>query len=212
MKVRDASRFDASTLRLVAITDSLHDGVDGLTARAVAAVAGGVTMVQLRLKDESARTLVEVARRLRVALPGVPVVVNGRADVALAAGAAGVHVGAEDLSPAALRRVVPDGFLIGASVEDAAHARLLGDADYLAAGPLFSAAGAPVVPGCPGLEAIVAASRVPVVAVGGITAENAHLVMAAGAAGIAVISAVFGAPDPTPHARALRAVLDASGS
>src|SRR5690242_12695840 len=102
-------------LRLVAITDDLRDGTDGLVGRAAAAVRGGATMVQLRLKDIDPRELVQVARALVRALP-VPVVVNDRADIALAAAAAGVHVGVDDLPASALRAVVPAGFIIGASV------------------------------------------------------------------------------------------------
>ena len=87
--------FDASSIRLIAITDSLRDGPRGLALRAAAAVYGGATMIQLRLKEESARSLVEIARVIQVMVPDVPLVVNDRADVALAAGAAGVHVGVE---------------------------------------------------------------------------------------------------------------------
>src|SRR6476661_7087015 len=108
--------FDPRTVRLIGITDSLRNGPRGLALRAAAAVAGGATMIQLRLKEESARSLVEIARVLRAAVPDVPLIVNDRADVALAAGADGVHVGVDDLSPAVLRRVAPPGFVIGASV------------------------------------------------------------------------------------------------
>lgn len=214
MDVRDAPRCDAAALRLVAITDSLRDGIDGLVARAMAAVAGGTTMLQLRLKDESPRTLVEVARRLRAAVPEVPVVVNGRADVALATGCAGVHLGLDDLSPAVLRRVVPEHFMIGASAGDVEHLALVTGADYVAVGPVFAPPS--IVPtssalGLDGLRALAAASPVPVMAVGGIDAANAAAVLAAGACGIGVISAVFGASDPTRSARAIRDALDASG-
>ncbi|HVP70533.1 MAG TPA: thiamine phosphate synthase, partial [Gemmatimonadaceae bacterium] len=75
--------MDERALRLVAITDDLRDGVDGLRARAERAVNGGATMIQLRLKDADARTLVEVAKALVRALPRVPVIVNDRLDVAL---------------------------------------------------------------------------------------------------------------------------------
>src|SRR5678816_3574108 len=110
--VRSAPAFDPGTVRLIAITDSLRDGPRGLALRAAAAVAGGATMIQLRLKEESARSLVEIARSIQAMVPEVPLVVNDRADVALAAGAAGVHVGVDDLAPALLRRVVPPGFIL----------------------------------------------------------------------------------------------------
>ncbi|HEX5581516.1 MAG TPA: thiamine phosphate synthase, partial [Gemmatimonadaceae bacterium] len=88
--------IDPAVLRLLAITDDLRDGPAGLVDRARAAVRGGATMIQLRLKVATARELVEVARALVAAVPA-PVLVNDRADVALAAGAAGVHLGADDL-------------------------------------------------------------------------------------------------------------------
>jgi thiamine-phosphate pyrophosphorylase len=210
-----SAAFDPATIRLIAITDSLRDGRDGLARRAAAAVAGGATMVQLRLKDESARVLVEVARALRDAVPGVPLLVNDRADVALAAGADGVHVGVDDISPAALRRVVPAGFIIGASVGDDHEIGRAAGADYVGIGPVFatgskSDAGAAIGPARFG-ELARRCGR-PAVAIGGMEASSVPAVLAAGAQGIAVISALFGATDPTQAARVLRAALDASGS
>src|SRR5919199_3097398 len=102
-------------LRLMAITDDLRGGAEGLAARAAAAVRGGATMIQVRLKDEDARTVTAVARLLVERLP-VPVIVNDRVDVALAAGAAGAHLGAEDLPAAAIRPFVPAEFVLGVSV------------------------------------------------------------------------------------------------
>jgi thiamine-phosphate diphosphorylase len=213
--VKGAGRLHPSTLRLVAITESLlADGPDGLVARALGAVEAGATMLQLRLKDESVRTLVEVAKRLRAASPGVPVIVNGRADAALAAGADGVHLGTDDLSSAALRRVVPAGFIIGASVAEVDDARLPLDADYVAVGPVFgpaSAAGSVAPIGLARLSAFVARCPVPVLALGGITPENAAQVLAAGAAGLGVISVLPDVSDPMMRVRALLAALDASG-
>src|SRR5512142_2834523 len=101
-------------LTLIAITDDLRDGRDGLVARAIAAVRGGATMVQLRLKDADARTLVEVARALVAAVPA-PVIVNDREDVALVSGAAGVHLGVEDLPVDAVRDIAGEHFIIGGS-------------------------------------------------------------------------------------------------
>lgn len=207
-------RFDPSTVRLVAITDSLRDGPRGLALRAAAAVFGGATMVQLRLKDESARSLVEIARTILAMVPAVPLIVNDRADVALAAGAAGVHVGVDDLSPALLRRVVPPGFIIGASVgTDDEVARSAG-ADYVGIGPVYvtgskSDAGSAIGPARFG--ELARRCGLPAVAIGGITSETVPLVMSAGAAGVAVISALFGASDPTQAAREIRVALDASG-
>ena len=201
-------------MRLIAITDSLRDGPRGLALRAAAAVCGGATMIQLRLKEESARSLVEIARSILALVPDVPVIVNDRADVALAAGAAGVHVGVDDLAPALLRRVVPPGFIIGRRSAARTRLRARSGADYVGIGPVF-ATGCKADAGtgdrrralrrarercaCPRWRS--AASR----------ADRVAEVMAAGAAGVAVISAIFGASDPTHAARAIRSVLDASG-
>jgi hypothetical protein len=92
-------RWDSATLRLIAITDSLRDGSNGLTARAFAAVHGGATMVLLRLTEESPRALCEVAHSIRVTMPHVPLIVNGRFDVALAAGAAACTSASMTLHP-----------------------------------------------------------------------------------------------------------------
>lgn len=200
---------DASPLLLCAITDDLRDGVDGLVSRAAEAVAGGATMVQLRLKDEPARRLVEVARAL-VARLAVPVVVNDRVDVALAAGAAGVHVGADDVPPSAIRPFVPAGFLIGASVTRAADLPSLAGADYAGIGPVFptlSKADAAPVMGLAEFAALAARARIPSIAIGGVDATNAADVVRAGATGVAVIRAVFGSDDPRAAARELRRAI-----
>ncbi len=201
--------LDASSLLLCAITDDLRDGVDGLVSRAAEAVAGGATMVQLRLKDEPARTLVEVARALVERLP-VPVVVNDRVDVALAAGAAGVHVGAEDVPPSAIRPFVPAGFVIGASVTRAADLPNLAGADYAGIGPVFptlSKADAAPVMGLAEFVVLAERARIPSIAIGGVDATNAADVVRAGASGIAVIRAVFGSGDPRAAARELRRAI-----
>ncbi|HUF30063.1 MAG TPA: thiamine phosphate synthase, partial [Gemmatimonadaceae bacterium] len=109
--------FDPASLTLIAITDDARDGLERLVARARLAVDGGATMLQLRLKDADARAQVEAARRMVVAVR-VPVVVNDRADIALAAGAAGVHLGADDVPAAVVRRFAGPDFIIGASVGD----------------------------------------------------------------------------------------------
>jgi thiamine-phosphate pyrophosphorylase len=207
------SRLDPATLRLIAITDSLRDGVDGLAARAAAAVRGGATMVQLRLKDETPRTLVDVARALRAALPTVPLLVNDRADVAIAAGADGVHVGTDDIAPAALRRVVPARFIIGASVGTESEVARAAGADYVGIGPVYASGSKPDAGGAIGASRFAELARlcgVPAVAIGGISADNVAALAESRPGGIAVISAVFSAPDPAAAARALRAALDAT--
>ncbi len=207
------ARFDPVSLRLIAITDSLRDGLEGLTARARSAVQGGVTAVHLRLNDESPRMLVEVARALRATVPDVMLVVSERADVALAAGAHGVHLGVEDIPPTALRRILPPGFVIGASIGDESDVARCAGADYVAIGPVFgpgSRVDAGVALGIERFRGLVQLSRLPAVAIGGVTAENAVALMIAGASGVAVISALFSSADPSGAARAFRLAQDAS--
>lgn len=198
--------LDVRSLQLIAITDDLRDGVTGLVDRCVAAVRGGATMVQLRLKDEPARTLVSVARELVAALP-VPVIVNDRTDVALAAGAAGVHVGVDDLPVRALRPVVPPGFIIGASFGSEVERAHAEGADYVGIGPVFATASKPDAGdaiGAAGLARLVATAPAPAVGIGGVDATNAADVIRAGAVGVAVIRAVLGAADPEAAARTIR--------
>jgi len=198
-----------SSLRLVAITDNLRDGVDGLAARAAAAVRGGATMVQLRLKDADARTIVSAARRLVRDL-AVPVIVNDRIDIALAAKAAGAHLGADDLPVAVARRIVPAGFIIGASLGSDAEAENARAADYVGIGPVFATGTKPdagTAIGPAGFARLRALASVPSVGIGGISVDRAWEVIAAGAAGVAVVSAVFGAGDPEEAARTLRHAL-----
>jgi thiamine-phosphate pyrophosphorylase len=206
------SRFPIpDCLRLVAITDDLRDGTDGLVGRAAAAVRGGATMVQLRLKNIDPRELVQVARALVRALP-VPVVVNDRADIALAAAAAGVHVGVDDLPASALRAVVPAGFIIGASVGSDAEVPFAMGADYVGIGPVFSTTSKPDAGDAIGAAEFARLARLtglPAVAIGGIDATNCRTVLAAGADGVAVIRAIFAASDPE---RAAQALLSATES
>lgn len=170
-------------------------------------------MVQARLKDATARDLLTLARALVSALP-VPVIVNDRVDVALAAGAAGAHLGQEDPPLDRLRPHVPGGFLLGLSVGSAAEAERGSrwSADYWSVGPCFATgtkadAGAPLGPEGFARLARVAPPGTPVIGIGGITAQNAGSLVRAGAAGVAVIGAVWGgnATDPAVAARALRA-------
>lgn len=201
------SGLDRRSLRLVAITDGIRaGGVDDLVERVVRAVRGGATMVQVRLEGESSRVVARVAARV-VAAVSVPVIVNDRFDVALAAGAAGVHVGAEDIAVRDVRRCVPADFIVGASVGcDAEMANALDGADYVGIGPVFTTAtkadaGAAI--GVAGLRRIAHAVALPAVAIGGIHAGNVTEVTGAGVDGVAVISAVLGAQDPEGAARAL---------
>jgi thiamine-phosphate pyrophosphorylase len=192
------------SLRLVAITDDLRDGIDGLGARAAAAVRGGATMIQLRLKDLDPRDLLLAARAL-VSLP-VPVIVNDRADVALAAGAAGAHIGVGDVPALALRRVMPPGFIIGASVGTDDEVAASAGADYVGIGPVFpttTRTDVGVALGLPEFTRLAQRTGLPAVAIGGINASNYRDALGAGACGVAVIRAIFAAPDPERAAREL---------
>jgi thiamine-phosphate pyrophosphorylase len=203
--------LDPESLTLVAITDSAPRGTDDLVQRALACVRGGATMVQLRLKDADARTQVEVARTLVSALPAnVPLIMNDRADLAIAAGAAGVHVGPEDLPSAAVRRIVGPDRIVGVSVGSDAEALQASDADYVGIGPVYATASkndAGDAIGVVELERLLVACARPAVGIGGIDASNAAAVIAAGARGVAVIRALFSASDPEASARALRSAI-----
>ncbi len=183
----------------------------------LAAVRGGATMVQVRWKDGAPRDLLALTQELVRALP-VPVLVNDRVDVALVAGAAGAHVGQDDVPPSALRPLVPPGFLLGTSVGTPAEAQkaLAWPVDYWSVGPCFATANKPdagTALGPLGFGALrwLAPSGLPVIGIGGITAANAAAIVAAGADGAAVIGAVLGAQDPEAAARDLTKAL-ASGA
>jgi thiamine-phosphate pyrophosphorylase len=175
------------------------------------AVRGGVTVVQLRAKHLPYPEFLELGRRLASVLRKrrVPLIVNDRADVALACGADGVHLGQEDMPLALVRRVMGKGTLFGVSVhtpEEAREAERLG-ADYVGAGPAYATASkATDLPpiGPEGIRRIKASVTIPVVAIGGITAENARALREAGADGIAVVSAILGATDARRAARGLK--------
>ena len=176
------------------------------------AVRGGVTMVQLREKECSTRHFVELARILkRILTPaGVPLIINDRADVALAARADGVHLGQSDMDCRDARRLLGADAIVGLSVETPEQAVQAANypVDYLGVGPIFATSTKPdAAPdwGLPRLAALRAQTRQALVAIGGIHAGNARQVMEAGANGIAVVSALCAASDPEKAARVLRA-------
>jgi len=180
-------------LRLCVVTDDLREGTGDLVQRVLAAERGGATMVLLRLKHADPRLLMEAGRALVSAL-SIPVVVSERFDVALSCGAAGVHLTHGSIPVVAVRSQAPEGFVIGVSVTDASELEPASLADYLMIGPVYGAGGVGL--GLPAFTALVAACRRPVLAIGGIDAASVPAVRAAGAAGVAVIGAVLGAPDP----------------
>jgi len=198
-------------LRLVLVTDDrLLAGRDPV-ALAVAAVAGGVTAVQLRLKHAGPRALVALTRRLRQAVH-VPVLVNDRVDVAAAAGA-GVHLGPDDLAPALARGILPRNFIIGASVGSADEAARGMAADYWGIGPWRITGtkpdvGAPLGPAAFATVALLAGER-PRLAIGGVRPEDVADIMAAGGTGVAVISGILSADDVQAAARRYSAAFPA---
>jgi thiamine-phosphate pyrophosphorylase len=177
--------------------DRLLEGRD-LLALALAAERGGATSVQLRLKRASPREQVERARALVGAL-GIPVLVNDRPDIALAAGAAGVHLGPDDLPVALARRVAPPGFIIGASVGSVDEAAAAVEADYWGIGPWRATAtkgDAGEALGADGFRRLVAVSGgKPCIAIGAVRPEDVPLVLAAGGSGVAVVSGILGEAD-----------------
>ena len=179
-----------------------------------AAVAGGVTCVQLREKNLSTRAFIAEARLLKELLApmGIPLIINDRLDVALAVGADGVHLGQQDMDIIDARRLVGPGGAIGISaesLEDALRARAQG-ADYIGISPVFATAtktdaAAPL--GLEGVRRIRAAVHLPMVGIGGISRDNAATVIAAGANGVAVVSAIVAADFPEQAAAALKECL-----
>jgi thiamine-phosphate pyrophosphorylase len=192
---------------LYVILDRAAAGDRGLDAILEATIAGGCRMVQLREKVWPSGRLWPLAERLRARCreAGVTFVVNDRVDLALAVGAAGVHLGQDDLPPRAARPLLHGGMLLGLSTHSLAQAEAAqaAGADYVAVGSMFPTATKPdfalVGPGL--LRAIRPRVRVPLVGIGGVTPENVGEVIRAGADGVAVISAVCAAPDPEAATR-----------
>ena len=203
-------------LRLIVITDTELAEPTGLVRILSEALDAGAPAVQLRSKNSSALELLHAARRLlpMVRAAGALFTVNDRLDVALAAGADGVHLGPDDPPVRDVRRAVSDDFIIGYSVDtiDGAAKAEADGADYLGAGTVYPTLNKPDagdVIGLTGLERVAGAVHIPVVAIGGITPERAVDVARVGACGAAVIGAVMSARDP---ARAVRALLGPLGS
>lgn len=195
------------------VTDPAMTERRGLVETVLAAVEGGVTIVQLRDKDASDTEMLATGRALLAALAplGVPLIVNDRVAVAAALGTH-LHIGQEDGDPAAARAAIGPDAILGLSVTAAGGVASVDPAivDYVGLGPVFATGTKPDAAPALGLDAfgtIARALPVPVVAIGGIDAENAAAVIAAGAVGIAVVSAICAADDPRAAAAALRARL-----
>lgn len=179
----------------------------------LAARLAGADYLQLREKDLSAGELYNLARQIKQVLPGTTrLLVNDRLDVALAAGADGVHLGENSLPPAAARRILGPDKILGVSVHspDSAIQAAAAGADYLLFGHIFPTASKAGLPprGLAALEQVVASVDIPVIALGGITVHRVAGCLAAGAGGVAVMSAVMAARDPAAAVAALRQALD----
>jgi thiamine-phosphate pyrophosphorylase len=228
--VRESSTFPAEItdlgglmpvdLRLYAIVDPEHAGGRSLPELAKLIAAGGATLVQLRDKKSDTRAMVDTARALKAALKpfGVPLLINDRVDVALAAGADGVHIGQTDMAPDDARRLLGPQAIIGLSIntEALAEAAPIETLDYVGIGGVYATTSKdqkkPPI-GVDGLRRIVGVFRrrnpeFPACAIAGINAANAGATIAAGADGVSVISALSLAADPAAAAKALRAVVD----
>jgi thiamine-phosphate pyrophosphorylase len=163
-----------------------------LVAQARHAVDAGIDLIQIRERDLEAAALAAIVRAVLAVTRGSPtrVVVNDRADVAIACGADGVHLRSDSIAPAAVRAIAPASFTIGRSVHGAADVPGSRGADYLIAGTVFRSASKPpdrALLGEAGLRAIASAADVPVLAIGGVTVHRAAQVAAAGASGVAAI-------------------------
>lgn len=177
------------------------------------ALEGGVTLVQYRAKTASSAEMYAEALQLKALCDSfkVPLIINDRLDIAMAVGAAGVHLGQDDLPCAAARRILGEDYLIGVSAHNPAEARaaLLCGADYLGCGAVFGTATKADVQklGTDGLAAICKAKGLPVVGIGGVTADNYREVRAAGADGAAIVSGILAQPDIRATVRAIAKVI-----
>jgi thiamine-phosphate pyrophosphorylase len=179
------------------------------------AIAGGADTIQLRQKTGTTREMIDVAREMKrvCATAGVTFIVNDRVDVALAAGADGVHLGQDDFPIPVARTLLGEGRIIGGSagtLEEALKCQSEG-ADYVGFGPVYpttSKHDAGPAGGLSPLKQVMARVSLPVIAIGGITAENAPEVMASGIHGIAVISAVCCQLDPEEATKTLRRAME----
>lgn len=165
------------------------------------ALEGGVTLVQYRAKTASSAEMYNEALQLKALCDSfnVPLIINDRLDIAMAVGAAGVHLGQDDLPCAAARKILGEDYIIGVSAHNPAEAKaaLQSGADYLGCGAVFGTATKADVQklGTDGLAAICKAKGLPVVGIGGVTADNYREVRAAGADGAAIVSGILAQPD-----------------
>ena len=176
------------------------------------ALEGGVTLVQYRAKTASSAEMYAEALQLKALCDSfnVPLIINDRLDIAMAVGAAGVHLGQDDLPCAAARKILGEDYIIGVSAHNPAEAKaaLQSGADYLGCGAVFGTATKADVQklGTAGLTAICREKGLPVVGIGGVTADNYREVRAAGADGAAIVSGILAQPDIRATVRAIARV------
>lgn len=176
------------------------------------ALEGGVTLVQYRAKTASSAEMYAEALQLKALCDSfnVPLIINDRLDIAMAVGAAGVHLGQDDLPCAAARKILGEDYIIGVSAHNPAEAKaaLQSGADYLGCGAVFGTATKADVQklGTDGLAAICKAKGLPVVGIGGVTADNYREVRAAGADGAAIVSGILAQPDIRATVKAIAKV------
>jgi thiamine-phosphate pyrophosphorylase len=200
--------------RLYPIADTLGDRRRSYIDVAEAMLAGGAPLLQLRVKDQPTGRFVEIARAVKVACArrGARLIVNDRADIAKLIDAAGVHLGQDDLRAAAARDLLGPHKIIGISTHTLEQADALartGIADYIGFGPMFQTTSKPnpdPVQGLDGLRAVRARVGLPIVAIGGITAQTLPAVLAAGADAVAMIGEIVRAGDIAATVRALLAL------
>jgi len=190
------------------------DASDGLLRQIATAIDAGIDLIHIRERDLDAARLFALASAAVHLTRGTStrVVINDRLDIALASGAHGVHLRGDSFAAADARRMAPRRFLIGRSVHAAGDAATAGDVDYVIAGTVFPTSSKPDRSswlGVEGLRAIVSASRVPVLAIGGVTRDRIADVAAAGAAGVAAIG-LFSAADVREAIAEARAVFDSA--
>jgi len=213
MPPRPVSRPDFNP-SLYLVTDQRLCGERSIFDVVGLAVRGGVTMVQLREKRMNMRSLVDLARALKGLLApfGVPLIINDRVDAALAVGADGVHLGQSDMPAELARHLLGPNAILGLSVERLEHLREAErlDVDYFGVSPIFPTDTKPELDnawGLSGLESVRRIATKPLVAIGGINADNAEAVVRAGADGLAVVSAICAASDPLRAAEELTTAL-----
>lgn len=210
--------IDRQSLSLYLVTDPHLCADEGVVETVAAAVRGGVSFVQLRDKDATTEQRIALALQIKDALAGlsIPLVINDDVEAALASDVDGVHVGQEDMDVRRVRQLIGPDKILGLSVETAAAARATDPAvvDYVGAGPVFATQTKQdhkQPTGFDGLQVICSSVQLPSVAIGGLKTEHCQAALAAGADGVAVVSAICGQRDPEAAARTLRAALNKAG-